>query len=66
MVTEYRRVKQNVQSRETGNLLYTRGKKQSQSTAQKPLYTNNKEWLARNHDNVSEWGDMSIHGMSIQ
>jgi hypothetical protein len=41
-------------------------KNQSQSTAKKPLYTNNKEWLARNHHNVSEWGDMSIRGMSIQ
>jgi len=22
-----------------------------------------KEWLARNQDNVSEWGDMSIRGL---
>jgi hypothetical protein len=21
------------------------------------------DWLARNQDNVSEWGDMSIHGL---
>jgi len=23
----------------------------------------NKDWLALNQDNVSEWGDMSIHGL---
>ena len=23
-------------------------------------------WLARNHDNVSEWGDMSIRGLLFQ
>jgi len=40
--------------------------KQNESTTQKPLCTNNKEWLARNHDKVSAWGDMSIRGMSIQ
>jgi len=25
-----------------------------------------KDWLARNHDNVSEWGDMSIRGLLVQ
>jgi hypothetical protein len=25
-----------------------------------------KDWLARNQDNVSEWGDMSIHGLLFQ
>jgi hypothetical protein len=25
-----------------------------------------KDWLARNHDNVSEWGDMSIRGLLFQ
>jgi len=25
-----------------------------------------KDWLARNQDNVSEWGDMSIHGLLLQ
>jgi hypothetical protein len=25
-----------------------------------------KDWLARNHDNVSEWGDMSIRGLLSQ
>jgi hypothetical protein len=25
-----------------------------------------KDWLARNRDNVSEWGDMSIHGLLFQ
>jgi hypothetical protein len=24
------------------------------------------DWLARNQDNVSEWGDMSIHGLLFQ
>jgi hypothetical protein len=24
------------------------------------------DWLARNHDNVSEWGDMSIRGLLFQ
>ena len=25
-----------------------------------------KDWLARNQDNVSEWGDMSVRGMLFQ
>ena len=25
-----------------------------------------KDWLARNQDNVSEWGDMSIHRVLFQ
>jgi hypothetical protein len=25
-----------------------------------------KDWLARNQDNVSEWGDMSIRGLLFQ
>ena len=25
-----------------------------------------KDWLARNQDNVSEWDDMSIHGLLFQ
>jgi hypothetical protein len=25
-----------------------------------------KDWLARNQENVSEWGDMSIHGLLFQ
>ena len=25
-----------------------------------------KDWLARNQDNVSKWGDMSIRGLSLQ
>ena len=25
------------------------------------LRSKNKDWLARNQDNVSKWGDMSIH-----
>ena len=24
------------------------------------------DWLARNQDNVSEWGDLSIHGLLFQ
>ena len=30
------------------------------STKQAALERKNKDWLARNQDNVSEWGDMSI------
>jgi hypothetical protein len=26
----------------------------------------NKDWLVRNHDNVYEWGDMSIRGLLFQ
>jgi hypothetical protein len=25
-----------------------------------------KDWLARNEDNVSDWGDMSIRGLLLQ
>ena len=30
------------------------------------LRRKNKDWLPRNQDNVSEWGDMSIHGLLFQ
>ena len=30
------------------------------------LRRKNKDWLARNQDNVSGWGDMSILGMLFQ
>jgi hypothetical protein len=30
------------------------------------LRRKNKDWLARNQDNVSQWGDMSIHGLLFQ
>jgi hypothetical protein len=30
------------------------------------LKRKSKDWLARNQDNVSEWGDMSIRGMLFQ
>ena len=30
------------------------------------LRRNSKDWLARNQDNVSEWSDMSIHGLLFQ
>ena len=30
------------------------------------LRRKNKDWLARNQDNVSEWGNMSIHGLLFQ
>ena len=30
------------------------------------LKKKNKDWLARNQDNVSEWGDMSIRGLLFQ
>jgi hypothetical protein len=31
------------------------------STKHTALRRKNKDWLARNQDNMSEWGDMSIH-----
>jgi hypothetical protein len=30
------------------------------------LRSKNKDWLARNQNNVSEWSDMSIHGLLFQ
>ena len=30
------------------------------------LRRKSKDWLDRNQDNVSEWGDMSIHGLLFQ
>ena len=30
------------------------------------LRRKSKDWLARNQDNVSEWGDMSIHGLLLR
>ena len=30
------------------------------------LRRKNKDWLAQNKDNVSEWGDMSIHWLLFQ
>jgi hypothetical protein len=30
------------------------------------LRRKNKDWLAQNQDNVSEWGDMSIRGLLFQ
>jgi len=30
------------------------------------LRRKSKDWLARNQDNVSEWGDMSISGLLFQ
>jgi hypothetical protein len=30
------------------------------------LRRKSKDWLARNQDNVSEWGDMSVRGMLFQ
>ena len=30
------------------------------------LRRKSKNWLVRNPDNVSEWGDMSIHGLLFQ
>ena len=30
------------------------------------LRRKSKDWLARNQDNVSEWGDMSIRGVLFQ
>jgi hypothetical protein len=36
------------------------------STKNVALKRKNKEWLARNQDNVSEWNDMSIRGLLFQ
>ena len=30
------------------------------------LRRKSKDWLARNQDNVSEWGNISIHGLLFQ
>jgi hypothetical protein len=30
------------------------------------LRSKSKDWFARNQNNVSEWGDMSIHGLLFQ
>ena len=30
------------------------------------LRRKSKDWLARNQDNMSEWGDMSIHELLLQ
>ena len=36
-------------------------------SAQHPaLRRKSKDWLARNQDNVSEWGDMSVRGLLFQ
>jgi len=36
------------------------------STKHTALKSKSKDWLARNHDNVSEWRDMSIHRLLFQ
>ena len=36
------------------------------STKYPTLRSKNKDWLAGNQNNVSEWGDMSIHGLLFQ
>jgi hypothetical protein len=36
------------------------------STKHTALRRKSKDWLAWNHDNVSEWGDMSIRGLLFQ
>ena len=36
------------------------------STKHTALRRKSKDWLARNQDNVSEWGDMSIHRLLFQ
>ena len=30
------------------------------------LMRKSKDWLVRNQDNVSEWSDMSMHGLLVQ
>jgi hypothetical protein len=36
------------------------------SAKQAVLRRNGKDWLARNHDNVSEWSDMTIRRLLFQ
>ena len=36
------------------------------STKHAALRRKSKDWLARNQDNVSEWGDMSLRGLLFQ
>ena len=36
------------------------------STKHAALRRKSKYWLARNHNNVSEWSDMSTHGLLFQ
>ena len=36
------------------------------STKHVALRSKNKDWLARHQDNVSEWGNMSNHGLLFQ
>jgi hypothetical protein len=35
------------------------------STKHAALRSKSKDWLARNQNNVSEWGDMSIRGLLV-
>ena len=36
------------------------------STKHMAVRRKSKDWLARNQDNVSEWGDLSFHGLLLQ
>jgi hypothetical protein len=36
------------------------------STKNAALRSKSKDWLARNHNNVSEWSDMSTRGLLFQ
>ena len=36
------------------------------SAKQATLRRKSKDWLARNQNNVSEWSDMSTHGLLFQ
>ena len=36
------------------------------STKHESLRSKSKDWLARNQNNVSEWSDMSTHGLLLQ
>jgi hypothetical protein len=36
------------------------------SSLSKVLRSKNKDWLAQNQDNVSQWANMSIHGLLSQ
>ena len=36
------------------------------STKNAALMSKSKDWLARNQNDVSEWGDMSVSGLLVQ
>ena len=49
-----------------GNYLVYTGLRLFMVGFRQALRRKSKDWLARNQDNVSEWGDMSIRGPMFQ